>query len=134
MITFFSIKFALIKRYHLHRCNRVWPLFGMFPQWNLHVKCHVNEKKINRNQKRITLWDIQLSSLTSLLYFTIFTTLWWKDCVEKLPQILHSVHAEDGCYWNYKKLFCCLASLWNDYWWDILYFDNDFSCSMKNKF
>ena len=36
------IKFALIKRYHLHMCNRVLLLFGKLPQWNLHVNCHVN--------------------------------------------------------------------------------------------
>ena len=24
-------------------------------------------------------------------------------------------------YWNYKKLFCCLDSSWNDYWWDMFW-------------
>ena len=38
----FCIKFALIKRYHLHMCNRVLLLFGKLPQWNLHENCHVN--------------------------------------------------------------------------------------------
>ena len=33
---------ALIKRYHLHMCNRVLLLFEMLPQWNLHVNCNVN--------------------------------------------------------------------------------------------
>ena len=38
----FCIKFALIKRYYLHMCNRVLLLFGRLPHWNLHVNCHVN--------------------------------------------------------------------------------------------
>ena len=43
MITLLAlIKFALIKRYHLHMCNRAMLLFGKFRQWNLHVNSHVN--------------------------------------------------------------------------------------------
>ena len=41
-ICFALIKFALIKRYHLHMCNRVLLLFGKLQQWNIHVNCHVN--------------------------------------------------------------------------------------------
>ena len=36
------IKFVLIKRYHLHMCNRAFPLFEKLLEWNLHVNCHVN--------------------------------------------------------------------------------------------
>ena len=36
-ICFASINFALIKRYHLHICNRVLLWFGKLAQWNLHV-------------------------------------------------------------------------------------------------
>ena len=43
MITLLAlIKFALIKRYHLHMCNRALLLFGKLQQWNLHVNCHGN--------------------------------------------------------------------------------------------
>ena len=41
-ICFALIGFALIKRYHLHMCNRALLLFGKLLQWNLHVNCHVN--------------------------------------------------------------------------------------------
>ena len=41
-ICFAIIKFALIKRYHLHMCNRVLLLFGKLPHWNVYVNCHVN--------------------------------------------------------------------------------------------
>ena len=50
---------------------------------------------------------------TMLFQYRIFTTFWWKDCVEKVSQIIHTVHAADGCYWNYKKLYSCLNSPWN---------------------
>ena len=36
------IKFALIKRHHFHMCNKVLPLFGKMPQWNLYINCNVN--------------------------------------------------------------------------------------------
>ena len=31
-----------MKRYHLHKRNRVLLLFRKLPQWNIHVNCHVN--------------------------------------------------------------------------------------------
>ena len=38
-----------------------------------------------------------------------------EETVEKVPHLLHTKHAADGCYWNYKNLFCYLDSPWNDY-------------------
>ena len=48
MRTLFSIKFALIKRYYLHMCNRVLLLLRKMPQWNLYVNCHVNGTTFQR--------------------------------------------------------------------------------------
>ena len=45
---------------------------------------------------------------------------------EKVPQILHTVHAADGCYfvvWTSHGMII-----------DEMYFDNEFWCSMKTKF
>ena len=45
-ICFASVKVALIKRYHLHMCNRVLLWFGKLPQWNLHVNGTILESSL----------------------------------------------------------------------------------------
>ena len=36
------------------------------------------KRKFNRNQKRITTWDIQLSSLTFLIKLSVARDKWWE--------------------------------------------------------
>ena len=50
-----------------------WPEIPFIKTWEIDNEARISKKaemkrKFNRSQKRITPWDIQLSSLTSLLY------------------------------------------------------------------
>ena len=58
-------------------------------------------RKFNRNQKRITLWDIQLSSLTSLSWRRISLNGFFSGISQK-------------CFANTEISMSVLASLYND--------------------
>ena len=47
------------------------------------MKLEYQRRKFNRNQKRITLWDIQLSSLTSLSWRRIFSNWFFSGISQK---------------------------------------------------
>ena len=70
--------------------------------WEIDNEARISKKvemkrKFNRNQKRITLWDIQLSSLTSLVkHILMFQLPRKRNCKYQHYLILVDIHVNDN--------------------------------------
>ena len=120
-----SIKLALIKRYHLHMCNRVLLWFEKLPQWNFHINGTSFEGSLRFQV--CSQWNCHVNGATfqsGLGFQTGFSSLRIssKRALRSIRARSHETRSEIKPVWDLKVLWKAVPFTWQLHYgqlWDL---------------